>query len=296
MVAGFMIMAIFEFSQNMHHGSYPLSPPEPLCAIRRLFEDLKIPVHVVTENPVSPREMLPNTWRAGYEAFEMMQEVFFLGMVDEKVFEGEESGKSLPEIREEKKDYDGLLIFGVELKPRDGDRLPTRGQLAEITRAFNREFHYTPVVVVFRYGKHITLAAAERIRYKQTWREGEKAGKVAMLKDISVDQPHRGHLAILQQLVIPTTGSKAVKTFTQLYYYWQSVFSIAVLNKDFYEQIIRWFEIAIKEIGIPSEKPGSEKHKDFTIRLIARIIFIWFLKRAESDTGGAAPALLRQWE
>ncbi|MBL0267157.1 MAG: hypothetical protein IPP99_00315 [Chitinophagaceae bacterium] len=99
-----------------------------------------------------------------------------------------------------------------------------------------------------------------------------------MLKDIDTKQPHRGHLAILKQLVIPTTGSKAVKSFTQLYYYWQSVFSISVLNKNFYEDIIAWFNKAVKDIKIPDQTAGSEKHKDFTVRLIARLIFIWFLK------------------
>jgi hypothetical protein len=99
-----------------------------------------------------------------------------------------------------------------------------------------------------------------------------------LLKDIDTQQPHRGHLAILKQLVIPTTGSKAVKSFTQLYYYWQSVFSISVLNKNFYEDIIAWFNKAVKDIKIPDQNAGSEKHKDFTVRLIARLIFIWFLK------------------
>ena len=63
-----------------------------------------------------------------------------------------------------------------------------------------------------------------------------------------------------------------------MYYYWQSVFSISVLNKTFYEDIIAWFNTAIKEIKIPSQSAGSEKHKDFTVRLIARLIFIWFLR------------------
>ena len=102
--------------------------------------------------------------------------------------------------------------------------------------------------------------------------------KVSLLKDIDTKQPHRGHLAILKQLVIPTTGSKAAKSFTQLYYYWQSVFSISVLNKNFYEDIIAWFNKAVKDIKIPDQTSGSEKHKDFTVRLIARLIFIWFLK------------------
>src|SRR5690606_5070628 len=177
-----------------------------------------------------------------------------------------------------KSDYKGILIFGVTLKERPNGLLPTRSQLAEISRAFNREFYYTPVVIVFKYGNYLAFANTERLKYKQEWREGEKVGKVSLLKDIDTNQPHRGHIAILKQLVIPTTGSKAVKSFTQLYYYWQSVFSISVLNKNFYEDIIAWFNKAVKDIRIPDQTAGSEKHKDFTVRLIARLIFIWFLK------------------
>ena len=159
-----------------------------------------------------------------------------------------------------KSDYEGIPIFGVTLKERPNGLLPTRSQLAEISRAFNREFYYTPVVVVFKYGNYLAFANTERLKYKQEWREGEKVGKVSLLKDIKIQQTHRGHIAILQQLVIPTTGTKGVKSFTQLYYYWQSVFSISVLNKTFYEDIA-WFNTAIKEIKIPSQSAGSKSTK-----------------------------------
>lgn len=204
-------------------------------------------------------------------------------MVNDAIFEGTETFKNLAQVKKLKTDYDGLLLFGVTLNERK-DSLPiTRSQLAEITRAFNRTFPYTPVTIIFKYNDLISFANSERIKYKQEWREGEKVGKVSILKDIDIQQPHRGHVAILKQLVIPTTGSKAVKSFTQLYYYWQSVFSISVLNKNFYEDIIAWFNKAVKGIKIPDQTGGSEKHKDFTVRLIARLIFIWFLKELKVE-------------
>ena len=60
-----------------------------------------------------------------------------------------------------------------------------------------------PVAVLFRYGNHIALANAERTEYKQAFREGEKIGKVSILKDIDTLNPHRGHLDILETLKIP---------------------------------------------------------------------------------------------
>lgn len=247
-------------------------------ALKAFFEELKVPVDYLADEPASPAEVLGERFKANNEAHKLIEDVYALGIVNDAIFEGTETFRNLAEVKKLKADYDGLLIFGVTLKKRN-DGLPiTRSHLAEITRAFNRTFPYTPVTIIFKYDNLISFANSERIPYKQEWREGEKIGKVSLLKDIDTQQLHRGHLAILKQLVIPTAGNKAVKSFTQLYYYWQSVFSISVLNKNFYEDIISWFNKAVKDIKIPDQTAGSEKHKDFTVRLIARLIFIWFLK------------------
>jgi hypothetical protein len=247
-------------------------------ALKTFFEELKVPVDYLANEPTSASEALGDNFKLNNEAHKLIEDVYALGMVNDAIFEGTETFKTLAQVKKLKADYDGLLIFGVTLKKRQ-DNLPiSRIQLAEITRAFNRTFPYTPVTIVFKYNSLISFANSERVKYKQEWREGEKIGKVSLLKDIDTQQPHRGHLSILKQLVIPTTGSKAVKSFTQLYYYWQSVFSISVLNKNFYEDVIGWFNKAVKDIKIPDQNAGSEKHKDFTVRLIARLIFIWFLK------------------
>ena len=53
------------------------------------------------------------------------------------------------------------------------------------------------VLIKIKYNGLISFANSERIKYKQEWREGEKVGKVSLLKDIDTQQPHRGHLSIL---------------------------------------------------------------------------------------------------
>jgi len=247
-------------------------------AMKSFFKDLNVPISEVTEDPASPEDIVSTYYNEANPAHTLMDTVYFLGMVNESAFDGEENPDSLKSIKASKEDYDGLLIFGIQLKKRANGLNPTRSQLAEITRLFNREYHYTPVTLIFKYGEQIAFANSERLKYKQEWREGEKVGKISLLKDIDIENTHRGHLSILEQLKIPRTGRNAVLSFSQLYYYWQSVFSISVLNKNFYEEIIKWFNKAIKDIRIPSEAAGSEKHKDFTVRLIARLIFIWFLK------------------
>jgi hypothetical protein len=248
-----------------------------LAAIKNLFVELNVPMNYLSDEPVKADSILKETYKDN-DTFALIDEVYFAGMIDDAAFKGQES----PDIKTQEKDYDGILVFGLTLHPREHHLLPTRSQLAEISRAFNREFKYTPVVLIFKYhdaeNEYLALANTERLAYQQSWREGEKAGKVSMLKDIHIEHTHRGHLSILEQLRISGTGKNAVNSFSQLYYYWQSVFSISVLNKKFYEEIIQWFNKAIKEIRIPGEAKSSEKHKDFTVRLIARLIFIWFLK------------------
>ena len=135
-------------------------------ALRTFFKNLNVPVNYIAEEPARPQEILSKTYKKGHPAFQLMNDVYFLGIVDE-AFEG--NAGLAPEKTES--GYDGILIFGVTLDPRDNGLLPTRSQLAEITRSFNREFHYTPVVVVvFKYENHIAFANAERLKYKQEWR------------------------------------------------------------------------------------------------------------------------------
>lgn len=172
-------------------------------AIQSFFKDLKVPMNHVTNEPTSAKEILKDTYKDN-DTFQLMDDVYFVGMVDDAAFEGNTS----LEVDKIKSDYDGILIFGVTLKNRPNGLLPTRSQLAEISRAFNREFYYTPVVVVFKYEDYLAFANTERLKYKQEWREGEKAGKVSLLRDVNYKEPHSGHERILLELQIPTKGRK----------------------------------------------------------------------------------------
>lgn len=249
-------------------------------ALKTFFEKLNVPINYVTEAPTSLVEVLETNYKLENEAHKMVQDVYFLGMVDDKAFKKEKSAVNLNNIKASRTDYDGLLIFGVELS--DDKKLPSRSQLAEITRAFNREFNYTPVVVVFKYQNFISFANCERVEYKQKWREGEKIGKFSILKDIDIVTPHTGHIKILQNLEIPRSGKNNVNSFDELYKYWQSAFSISLLNKDFYNDLSNWYYYANSVIKLPTKTDYCESEKanvkSFTVRLICRLIFSWFLK------------------
>jgi len=168
---------------------------EFLPAVKDFFESLDVPMNYVTDEPSTAQDILKDTYKDN-ATFALIDDVYFVGMVDDAAFEGNQS-LSTEKI---KSDYDGILIFGITLHRRENNLLPTRSQLAEISRAFNREFYYTPVVLVFQYQgeeeKLLAFANTERLQYKQSWREGEKVGKVSLLRDISVNNPHRGHIEV----------------------------------------------------------------------------------------------------
>ena len=246
-----------------------------LPALRALFKELQVPINAVTDSSIDARDILTNTYR-DRESFRLIDEVYFLGMVDDGAFRGK-GAIALASVQEFTKDYEGIVIFGVTLQGRDGGLLPTRSQLAEISRAFNREFCYTPVVVVFRYagadGEYLAFANTERSKFKRN-QEGEKAGKVTLLRDIDIRQPHSGHAKILADLKIPNAGKDRVDSFEKLYKYWQKVLDVSLLNDKFYKEIVYWYAEACKWVVFPKDA----KREESLIRLITRLMFVWFLK------------------
>lgn len=267
-----------------------------LSAIKSLLKELNVPVNYVADEPTTAKEILKDTYK-DTSTFQLMDDVYFVGMIDDAAFEG---NKSL-EIDKIKSDYDGILIFGITLHQRENNLLPTRSQLAEISRAFNREFYYTPIVLVFKYGNdkipYLAFANTERLPYKQAWREGEKVGRVSLLRDIDIQKPHRGHEDIINQLKIPVggtplSGTKVVDSFAKLYAYWQEVFSVSVLNRKFYQELSNWYFWAINHVTFPSRPTPELAHQKRAaledlikehnatnvIRLLTRLLFTWFIK------------------
>ncbi|MBE9059075.1 hypothetical protein [Sphaerospermopsis sp. LEGE 08334] len=250
-----------------------------LPALKAFLGGLNVPINYVDDKPTSAKIILENTYKDN-ECFGLINDVYFVGLVDDAAF----SKKQSLDIDQIKSDYDGILIFGVTLNNRnnrDYGQLPTRflrsaslSQLAEISRAFNREFCYTPVVIIFKYNQYLAFANTERLKYKNN-REGEKAGKVTLLRDIDIQQPHSGHQRILAELAIPKTGKDRVDSFAKLYQYWQKVLDVSLLNKQFYQEVSAWYFHACKQVVFPKD---AKNNQESLIRLITRLMFVWFLK------------------
>jgi hypothetical protein len=188
-------------------------------------------------------------------------------------------------LKNPSEDYDMLLVFGIEI----GKNIHlTKTDISRITRAINRRSFNRPVVILIRYGNLLSFSAAERGRYKNPGQLGEKVGRISILKDIDINHIHAGHERILQQLKI----DRLVTSFRKLYDQWHKVFDLKILNKDFYDRIAAWYGKAIIEVKFPysyyaslsenKEKTESElqeiANQIACIRLLTRIIFVWFLK------------------
>jgi tRNA1(Val) A37 N6-methylase TrmN6 len=252
-----------------------------ITALKSFFESLNVPFNSISDYQTSPEEVIGEK-----KCNEIIDAIYPFGIVTDAIFKQDETKITQADIKNDK--YEGILLFGVEISKEK----PTRSDLAEITRQINREFAQTPVVVVFKYGNQLTFANAERLDFKQTWREGEKVGKVSMLRDIDYNNVHSGHERILNNLSIPRTGKNAVTSFEILYHYWQGVLSVSILNKTFYNELSNWYFWAIKEVVFPNEPNQIERALDNeafaealkehkgknVIRLLTRILFIWFIK------------------
>lgn len=177
------------------------------------------------------------------------------------------------------------LFFAIELKRRDY----ARGRLTAIARQLNRMFPM-PVMVLIKHGDLLSIAVINRRRNK---RDADKdvLGKVTIIRHISLTNPHRGHLDILQSFALPRLLKQtAINSFDTLHTAWEGIFNVELLNKRFYKELFKWYFWALPEVRFPDDmKPKrliKGQEADYyeklratgLIRLLTRLIFCWFLK------------------
>ena len=163
------------------------------------------------------------------------------------------------------------------------DHRYSRTELAEMTRVVNRDFPM-PVIVLFRHGTTLTLAAIHRRAHR---RDGDRdvLERVSLVKDIRTGSPHRAHVDILGELALPRLIGEGVRTFDDLHSAWERALDIEALNRRFYRELFAWFQRAIAEAHFPDDGAGEGSTERHVIRLITRMLFIWFLKEKGLVTG-----------
>ena len=252
---------------------------EPLFdACAAMLNYLHISFNEVTRTPVPFEGLYRNPLtKALQEILVKVENTYFIGTIDEASLSGRAAHQDENNVTAKASEgkYVGMMIFAVDSKP---NQTLTRTELATLTRGFNRIAAAQPVVLFIKQGNRLALATCERSEYTQQWRDGEKLGKVSLLRGINCLQPHRGHIDILESI-----GDKAYPTFEELYKHWMQVFSSELLTRKFYSELSDWYAWAVQVARFPNDLATTEDDEKFNhescIRLITRLIFVWFLKQ-----------------
>ena len=252
---------------------------EPLFeACAAMLNHLHITFNEVTRTPVPFESLYPGQLtKALQNIMAKVEHTYFIGTVDEASLSGNAKQQNENEVthRAAEGKYVGMMIFAVNVI--NGQTL-SRTEMATLTRGFNRIAAAQPVVLFIKQGDRLALSTCERSQYTQQWRDGEKLGKVSMLRNIKCQHPHRGHLDILESI-----GDKAYPNFEELYKHWMQVFSNELLTKKFYGELSDWYAWAVQVARFPNDLSTTEDDEKFNhescIRLITRLIFVWFLKQ-----------------
>ena len=73
-------------------------------------------------------------------------------------------------------------------------------------------------------------------------------------------------------------SKKQPKNFDGLLAAWLARLDTEELNKKFYRELFDWFEWAVAEGKFPTDKNRTLKPEEHVIRLITRLLFVWFIK------------------
>ena len=210
-------------------------------------------------------------------------------------------------------EYQSYSFVAIELK----NEHYARGRLSQIAREVNKLFPM-PAMILFKHGNTLTLSIINRRLHKRdenkdvlekvtlikdirispagggVRRTGvevplKKGGEGVVSRGLGVvsngegNVTHRAHIEILFDLSFDELKNKhGFTNFVELHDAWQKTLDIKELNQKFYKELSTWYYYATSTIKLPlrPEYCSSDKEnvKNFTVRLICRIIFCWFLK------------------
>ncbi len=168
-----------------------------------------------------------------------------------------------------------FLFIAVELESQEH----RRAELADATRAVNRLFAM-PTLLLFRHKGCATLSVIHRRAHRRD-ESRTVLEKVSLIKDIDLENPHRAHLDILAELSLPSLlANSDIDNFHALHAAWEGVLDLRELNQAFFDTLSEWCEIAIEKTIFPDDGQGdgSDSDQRHIIRLVTRMLFIWFLR------------------
>ena len=185
---------------------------------------------------------------------------------------------------------ESFVFLALDLKPGAWSRT----RLAALTREVNRLFPM-PAILLFRHPREdgaplLSVSVIHRRAHKRDSALDVIEGKVSLIKDIDLQQPHAAHLRILESMALSEVDAKFVpSSFEKLYAAWLKVLDVKALNDRFYKELAEWYYWAIRKstgVAFPKGQPLDDSSDPATtgrptvalIRLLTRLIFVWFLK------------------
>ena len=171
-----------------------------------------------------------------------------------------------------------FLFLAVELK----EDTYSRGQYAAFTREINKRWQF-PTVVLFKTAANLlTLAFAHRRLHRRDPGR-DVLGNVFLIREIDPVKPHRAHLDILDDLSLPKrmewmSAHGKPHNFDGLLDAWLDALDTEELNRRFYRDLFNWFERAVAQAKFPKTGAKVLKPEEHVIRLITRLLFVWFIK------------------
>lgn len=184
---------------------------------------------------------------------------------------------------------ESYLFLAIELKTSPDCPARNRTELCDLARAVNRLFPM-PALILLKEDDRISIAITYRRSNKKDQSKDVVGRKVTLIKDISIRQPHPGHLAILEDFALPTLSAfrgRDIKTFADLDAAWRESLSVELLRRRAYRMLADWYFWAREHAQFPPDaKPDADgKPSLHLIRLLTRVIFCWFVKEKALPDG-----------
>ncbi|MFH1985521.1 MAG: hypothetical protein ABIL58_27100, partial [Pseudomonadota bacterium] len=146
--------------------------------------------------------------------------------------------------------YQSYLFFALDLEKNHY----TRTQLADITREINLLFDM-PAMLLIRHNGALTFSVIDRQLHKKD-QGRDVLEKVALIKDIRIESPHRAHIEILFDLTFTELLARhKFSNFVELHNAWQKTLDTKALNEKFYRELFNWYLWAVQIVRFP--KPAS---------------------------------------
>ena len=164
----------------------------------------------------------------------------------------------------------GVMVFAIQM---DSD--PTRRRVSITKDSFNLLKNYSVQNAIIAYFcPSFGQWRLSLLTSTATWEDGRVISKLSNLKRQSFV------LGVNAKTKTPTKYlAGKVADLTDL----KKRFSIEVVNKDFYKEISSAFNSLQSVLQLPSKEAKSQTNLEFSVRLIGRIIFCWFLREKRSE-------------